>query len=282
MNKIKLLLIAAMVTLITSGIVLASGNLYWDLPKQPSVEEYGNILINRTSSASKIKAVTFSHWLHRTRHTCRVCHTELKFELALNKTVITEKDNMEGRFCGACHNDNIAFGHSEENCDKCHNGNISYGIEQYETLKHLPRAEYGNGINWVSAIQSGAIQPVNKLYNSLDKEALLSNEQMKRKMREKEILEKNMTIQPNWLFVPPAEISHAIHDKWLDCSNCHPAIFNEELNSTANLSMSKIINSEYCGVCHGKVSFPVDDCKSCHPGMKHSSTEGLNTDNKEH
>ena len=117
------------------------GNTFnlWPLP---SPEEYGNIIIDRTSRNNNVKPVSFSHWLHRTKYTCRVCHFELGFEFNVNATDITEEDNKNGLFCGACHDGKIAFGHSAENCEKCHNGDISYGSEKFSELRSkLPKAE---------------------------------------------------------------------------------------------------------------------------------------------
>ena len=30
------------------------------------------------------------------------------------------------------------------------------------------------------------------------------------------------------------------------------------------ISMAKILDGEYCGVCHGAVSFPLTECDRCH------------------
>src|SRR6266540_4287568 len=83
----------------------ASADHGWRLPQVPSPSRFGNLLIDRTSSVNKIKAVTFSHWLHRTRFTCRVCHGELDFAMKVNGTTISEAANQSGKFCGAagCH-----------------------------------------------------------------------------------------------------------------------------------------------------------------------------------
>jgi len=68
-------LIVLIILLFTVSDASANFNL---LPLPPR-EEYGNLLINRTSTANDQKPVNFSHWLHRTKFTCRVCHGELDF-----------------------------------------------------------------------------------------------------------------------------------------------------------------------------------------------------------
>ena len=49
-----------------------------------------------------------------------VCHSELGFEMRAGANDVTMNDIAEGRFCGLCHNGEIAW--STENCDLCHTG----------------------------------------------------------------------------------------------------------------------------------------------------------------
>jgi len=109
---------------------------FWDFPPAPPADEYGNILINRTSEKNNVKPATFSHWIHRQKHTCRVCHFELEFNMKVNTTEITEAANKSGKYCGAgsCHDGKAAFGHDEPNCEKCHNGNKGYGKGKFSKL----------------------------------------------------------------------------------------------------------------------------------------------------
>ncbi len=124
---------------------------FFNLPQLPPAEEYGNILINRASAANNVKSVSFSHWQHRLKYTCRVCHSELGFNMKTNTTEITELANRKGKYCGACHNGKIAFRHNG-NCDKCHNGNIAYAQGKFDVFSKFPfaRTSYGDGINWWS------------------------------------------------------------------------------------------------------------------------------------
>ena len=62
--------------------------------------------------------------------------------------------------------------------------------------------------------------------------------------------------------------SHKRHVKAdVDCANCHPDIFNIEKKTTKSFAMKYILDKKFCGVCHLKVAFPLDDCKGCHPAM---------------
>src|SRR3974377_1478392 len=83
-------------------IVPAVAGGQWELPPQPPADEYGTFLMNRTSTKNNVEPVVFSHWIHRRKHTCRVCHFELEFSMQRNATEITEKANRAGKFCGAC------------------------------------------------------------------------------------------------------------------------------------------------------------------------------------
>ena len=230
---------------------------HWDLPPGPPPEKYGNILINRTSTKNGVKPATFSHWLHRRRHTCRVCHYELEFNMKANTTEVTEKANKAGKFCGAmgCHDGKAAFGHEKPHCEKCHNGDLGYGAEKFAELWKYPAARFGNQVNWVGALRSSVISPRHYLKskpadNSFDK---------------------MLTLEAEWNFVPPSIFPHKAHTEWLDCSNCHPEIFNIKKKGTQDFSMDNILKGEFCGVCHLRVAFPMNDCGRCHPGLK----EGL-------
>lgn len=228
---------------------------YYKLPRLLPPTQYGNILINRTSAKNGVKAAIFSHWIHRRKHTCRVCHGELEFSMKVNTTIITEQANKSGRFCGAsgCHDGKVSFGHEDKaSCEKCHNGLIDYGTEKFDKLANAPFAPFGNRIDWVESLHTGVIAPLNHLKN-----------------RPKEItLNKTLSLEAEWNFVPTSVFSHKIHTEWLDCNNCHPEIFSIKKKGTEDFSMANILKGEFCGVCHLTVAFPINDCKRCHPGMK--------------
>ena len=82
--------------------------------------EYADVVINRQAEKNGMRPVVFPHWFHRIRFRCKVCHAELGFKMRAGSNPITMTDIIEGRFCGACHNNDIAW--SPENCDLCHSG----------------------------------------------------------------------------------------------------------------------------------------------------------------
>ena len=82
--------------------------------------EYGDVIINKHSESAGVRPVIFPHWFHRIRYQCRVCHSELGFEMRAGGNDITMNKLSDGRFCGACHNGEVAW--TLENCDLCHSG----------------------------------------------------------------------------------------------------------------------------------------------------------------
>lgn len=227
---------------------------FWNLPPEPPPAQYGNLLIDRTSTQNHVKPVVFSHWLHRRKFSCRICHTELEFNLKTNTTEITEKANQSGKFCGSsgCHDGQKAFSHQSPNCEKCHTGNKSAGVERFAELARLPKSDFGNHIDWGKALKKGLSVPARHL-----------TVQPAADMAFTEVL----TLESDWEGTPPAIFPHRPHAWLLDCSNCHPDIFNIKKKTTKHFSMIANLNGEFCGVCHTQVAFPMADCKRCHPAM---------------
>ncbi len=246
----------AAILLVLAGmgpVLLRPAEGHFDLYPLPPPDRYGNLLINRVSVKNGVKPATFSHWLHRRRHTCRVCHSELEFNMRVNSTEITERANRAGKYCGAggCHDGKVAFGHDKPNCDKCHNGDIRYGAEKFAELAPYPATMFGNHVDWTGALASGLLTPRTYLRNKSDDIPFA----------------KKLVLEAEWNFVPPAVFPHKAHTDWLDCNNCHPDLFNIKKKGTYDFSMTNILKGAFCGACHLNVAFPVHDCKRCHPQM---------------
>jgi len=82
--------------------------------------EYADVVINEKAEREGMPPVVYPHWFHRIRFQCSVCHVDLGFKTRAGANVITMDKISQGRFCGACHNGEIAW--SVENCDLCHSG----------------------------------------------------------------------------------------------------------------------------------------------------------------
>lgn len=82
--------------------------------------EYGDVVINNYADKAGMRPAVFPHWFHRIRFACKVCHADLGFKFKAGGNEITMAKIMDGQFCGACHNGEIAW--SVENCNMCHSG----------------------------------------------------------------------------------------------------------------------------------------------------------------
>ena len=82
--------------------------------------EYADVVINNYADAAGMRPAVFPHWFHRIRFRCKVCHADLGFKFKAGGNKITMAKIIDGRFCGACHNGEIAW--SVENCAMCHSG----------------------------------------------------------------------------------------------------------------------------------------------------------------
>lgn len=86
----------------------------------PSEAEYGDVVLNKLSEKNGVRPVVFPHWFHRVRFRCKVCHSELAFKMRAGANDVTMADISSGKFCGMCHNNQIAWG--ADKCDLCHSG----------------------------------------------------------------------------------------------------------------------------------------------------------------
>ncbi|MBW2422279.1 MAG: hypothetical protein JRH19_27350 [Deltaproteobacteria bacterium] len=102
------------------GRLLASLLLGLTMAVSPALAEYADVIFNRRAEAQGMRPVIFSHWFHRIRYRCKVCHFELGFEMRAGANDVTMSDIIDGKFCGLCHNGRVAW--SVENCDLCHSG----------------------------------------------------------------------------------------------------------------------------------------------------------------
>jgi c(7)-type cytochrome triheme protein len=115
-----------------------------------------------------------------------------------------------------------------------------------EALAELPEANEGNQVNWVAALGEHKIMPRAKIDPQFDVRIL-----------DLDIL---MTRTAG---VPMVKFPHRQHTEWLDCSNCHDRIFKAKKGANP-VNMLAILQGEFCGQCHGAVSFPLTQCRRCH------------------
>lgn len=118
-----------------------------------------------------------------------------------------------------------------------------------ESMKDFPKDRRGE-VNWVQTLRQGFINPrVSKTGEPWEGEWLIEMDM--------DIIMKRTANMPYVRF------PHLAHTQWLACSNCHPAIFIPQKDANA-ISMTRILNGRYCGVCHDKVAFSLYTCERCH------------------
>jgi c(7)-type cytochrome triheme protein len=93
--------------------------------------EYGDVVINNYSDAAGMRPVIFPHWFHRVRFRCKVCHADLGFKFKAGGNEINMVKIIDGQFCGACHNGEIAW--SPENCNLCHSAKPGTRTQVHES-----------------------------------------------------------------------------------------------------------------------------------------------------
>lgn len=104
-------------------------------------------------------------------------------------------------------------------------------------------------VNWADAIRKGVISPLAGL--TPEKKAAENYE------------EYVIVFQSKSDYMADVIFPHDIHSYWLDCSNCHRKIFIDKAGANP-VTMKKVVAGYYCGRCHGKVAFPLEECTRCH------------------
>ena len=115
----------------------------------------------------------------------------------------------------------------------------------------LPPANAGNRVDWVKALGQKRISP---RWDKTDPQTAAV------------VMDLNIVREVKGS-MPDVVYPHKQHTEWLDCSNCHPALFVPQKGAN-QISMAAILLGQSCGTCHGKVAFPVSECRLCHSKKK--------------
>jgi c(7)-type cytochrome triheme protein len=104
--------------------------------------EYGDVVINNYSDKAGMRPVVFPHWFHRIRFACKACHADLGFQFRAGGNDINMVKIIDGQFCGACHNGEIAW--AIENCNLCHSAPPGTPTQVHEsTLQRMGKGGTG-------------------------------------------------------------------------------------------------------------------------------------------
>ena len=144
-----------------------------------------------------------------------------------------------------------------------------------EVLHVLPRDLTG-GADWVKAIKEGVIDPRRRIPSDPlpAPPYTLANLVPGTSSDTAPALDLNIEIVPETAPLYKVVFPHAGHTLWLNCSSCHPGIVGKR-----GSGMRKIFAGEYCGKCHGKVSFsPLTSCARCHVNLAPASEETIKAD----
>lgn len=236
--------------------------------KIPLPHEQGKVILNNTSEHAGMAPVIFDHWLHRAKFTCRVCHIDVGFAMEEEATGITAEFNMQGLYCGACHDGKRKIDgkevfaactekpgkEEEKRCLRCHSrgkeGTREYAFEKFVADLDLPRLRAGNLIDWEKAEEQGKIELIDYLEGiSFARDHLQA--------------QKDFSIEVT-TWASDVIFSHRKHAVWNGCAVCHPLVFPSAKKGTVQYSMFDIMRGEYCGICHLKVAFSVWLCYKCH------------------
>ncbi|MBL8362608.1 MAG: c-type cytochrome [Rubrivivax sp.] len=120
-----------------------------------------------------------------------------------------------------------------------------------QAFSGLPKSMAGNHVDWVKALDSKAIAP---RWDRADPAAAAI------------VMDLNIVREVKGS-MPDVVYPHKQHTEWLECSNCHPKIFQPQKGAN-QISMASILLGQACGTCHGKVAFPVSECRLCHSRKK--------------
>lgn len=144
-----------------------------------------------------------------------------------------------------------------------------------EVLQALPTDILG-GPDWVSAIKDGVIAPRAVLPSDPPPIAPFTLDTLvpATVSDTAPALDWSLEIVPQKDPFYKVVFPHSSHTSWLNCSSCHPGMLAQR-----GSGMRKIFAGEYCGKCHGKVSFaPLNSCARCHVNLKPAAKEAVEAD----
>jgi len=114
-------------------------------------------------------------------------------------------------------------------------------------LEGFPTDKFGL-VDWVATLDEGLIHP---------RDSIVANAAVGLPF------DMNVLMPSKTGMIAGAHFSHKIHTTWMGCESCHIKIFMP-LAGSNDLTMSTIVEGKACGVCHGTVAFPLNDCTRCH------------------
>jgi len=151
-------------------------------------------------------------------------------------------------------------------------------LTDWGEVRALFPKDASGGVDWIRAVKEGVINPRPSLPSAppqapfrLDSLALM----MKASGDTPLLLDLKLLLEHDVKLVPKDDpffevrFPHSSHLLWLNCSSCHPWILGKR-----GVGMEAILNGDYCGKCHGKVSYsPETECSRCHVNLRFPQEE---------
>ena len=283
----KRALYAIAIVLVVAGVTSAQTGMK---KKRPLPYEYGRVVISNYSEKAGLAPVVFDHWLHRAKFTCRLCHVDIGFSMKAGATGIKASDNMNGYYCGACHNGKmisdtkkvfescgkLMISQDWANCFRCHSlgKKVKPEYDFNHFTKNFPKGRFGNGVDWEKAKKDRLIRPVDFLEGiSIQRKSISEQKDFGQgaKVEGRPDVVFGYTMETRQAFRgagmegrPDVIFSHEKHIVWNGCELCHPKIFKDVKKGASKYTMVDIFEGKSCGVCHTTVAFPLLDCQRCH------------------
>jgi c(7)-type cytochrome triheme protein len=196
---------------------------------------------------------------------CDSCHPKIFPQTKGGTKNLSMKNIFAGEFCGKCHG-KVAF--SLSYCERCH-------ITEQPAILSKPDKDFpidnSGMINWVGAYNAGMFIPFDtingsKLNEPEDQVEIGFIEGFQGGSNRTGMGNAGGGIGGTLVFFP-----HKLHSFRLTCDSCHPDPFPKKIGGTKNMGMANIAKGKYCGKCHGKVAFAIENCIRCHPKVKKNS-----------
>ncbi len=129
----------------------------------------------------------------------------------------------------------------------------------------LPKDRFGF-VDWAEATRKGLLDPKPFIEPG---------------MKEPPPFKFNVVIKTKSESVNNVLFPHEMHTWWLGCDACHPAIFLPKAGFNDMTMVSMVEEGRWCGKCHGKVAFPLQDCARCHTVPREGAAQPVPATGKE-
>ncbi|OGQ44069.1 MAG: hypothetical protein A3A85_06850 [Deltaproteobacteria bacterium RIFCSPLOWO2_01_FULL_42_9] len=119
-------------------------------------------------------------------------------------------------------------------------------------LRPFPKDFFGYP-DWSLAVRRGIISPLDAI----------KGERIK---KEDEEFNRDIIFEINDRMMANVRFPHSVHNYWLSCKVCHPAIFIAKKGAN-DFQMKDIWDGKYCGRCHGRIAYApkgFENCIRCH------------------